>query len=98
VPYSELEMKFNLKIINTSLTPEQEAIVEELKDSNIEWVENDLSWPTLKINITEKDNEPTVDYEVLIDNDTKFEGSLELKSIETPGQLLAFKAFGINLE
>jgi hypothetical protein len=98
VPYSDLTMKFNLKVANNTLTPEQEQIIEELKSCNIEWVENDLNWPTLKINMTKKDKKHLIDYQVDIANDIKFEGRLELKNLEHPGQLIAFRAFGIDLE
>ncbi|MBR9844654.1 MAG: hypothetical protein GYB35_00415 [Algicola sp.] len=98
VPYSDLKMKFNLEVMNSSLTPEQEDIIEELKDCNIEWVENDLNWPTLKVNITKDDKNFSVDYQVEVANDIKFEGNLNLKDIEHPGQLIAFRAFGIELE
>jgi len=98
VPYSDLKMKFNLEVINNNLTPEQEDIIEELKDCNIDWVENDSFWPTLKINMTKKDEEYVVDYQVEIDSETKFEGNLDLKDLESPGQHIAFRAFGIELE
>ncbi|WCO01737.1 hypothetical protein [Psychroserpens ponticola] len=98
VPYSSLKMKFNLKVINKSLTPRQEEIIEELKDCNIEWVENNSDWPTLKINITENEKKQVIVYQVEVDNETKFEGNFDLKDVEYPGQLIAFKAFGIDLE
>ncbi|WP_456441993.1 hypothetical protein [Psychroserpens sp.] len=98
VPYSILKMKFNLEVTNNTLTPEEELIIEELKDCNIEWVENDLNWPTLIINITEQDKTHTISYQVEVDSETKFEGKLDLKTVENPGQLIAFRAFGIDLE
>ncbi|MCB0383310.1 MAG: tetratricopeptide repeat protein [Psychroserpens sp.] len=98
VPYSDLTMKFNLEINNTSLTPEQEDIIETLKDCDIDWVENDLNWPTLKINLSKKDKNHIVNYQVVIANEVQFEGDLNLKDVENPGQLIAFSAFKINLE
>ena len=98
VPYSDLKMKFNLEVMNSSLTPEQEDIIEELKDCNIEWVENDLNWPTLKVNLTTTNKNNSVDYQVEVANDIKFEGNLDLRDMEHPGQLIAFRAFGIELE
>ncbi|WP_435413352.1 hypothetical protein [Psychroserpens mesophilus] len=99
LPYSDLKMKFNFKVANKTLTPEQEKIVEDLKDCNIEWVENDLNWPTLSINFTKNDKNQVIDYQVEVANDIKFEGNLDLANIEEhPGQLIAFRAFGIELE
>ena len=98
VPYSNLKMKFNLEVTNNVLTPEEEIIIEELKDCNIEWVENDINWPTLIINITKKDKTHTISYQVEVDSETKFEGKLDLKTVENPGQLIAFRAFGIDIE
>lgn len=98
VPYSDLEMKFNLEIVNNTLTPEQEGIIEELKNANIDWVENDSKWPTLSINITKKDKDHLIVYKIDVDSETKFDGSINLKDIEYPGQLIAFRAFGIDLE
>lgn len=98
VPYSELKMKFNLEVVNKVLTPEQDEIIENLKDCNIEWVENDKKWPTLKINFSKKEETQVITYQVEADNETKFEGDLDSKEIENSGQLLAFRAFGVNLE
>ncbi|WP_460220345.1 hypothetical protein [Psychroserpens sp. MEBiC05023] len=98
IPYSDLKMKFNLEVANTTLTSEEETIIEELKDCNIEWVENDTNWPTLKVSITQKDNTQHINYQVITDNETKFEGNVNTKDIEHPGQLVAFRAFGIELE
>ncbi|WP_204344556.1 hypothetical protein [Psychroserpens algicola] len=98
VPYSDLKMKFNLEVVNNALTPEQETIIEELEDSNIEWVENDSYWPTLRISLTKKDENQVIDYQVNVDGETKFEGNLTLEKGEHSGQLIAFRAFGITLE
>lgn len=98
VPYSELKMKFNLKISNRNLTPEQEDIIEALKHCNIDWVENDTNWPTLKVNITKKDKKQVITYQVEVENETKFEGTIDSKTAQDAGQLIAFRAFGINLE
>lgn len=98
VPYSDLKMKFNLEVVNKTLTPEEEDIIEDLKDCNIEWVENDLNWPILKLNFTKKDKNKSVSYEVNVGNDTKFEGSLNIETVENPGQLIVFRSFGIDLE
>nr|WP_321233894.1 hypothetical protein [uncultured Psychroserpens sp.] len=98
LPYSDLKMKFNLEVVNKTLTSGEEDIIEDLKDCNIEWVENDFNWPTLKINITEKEKKQVIVYQVEVANETKFEGRLDTENIENPGQILAFRAFGINLE
>ncbi|WP_323787509.1 hypothetical protein [Psychroserpens sp.] len=98
VPYSDLKMKFNLEVVNKVLTPEQEDIIEDLKDCNIEWVENDLNWPTLTVNITKKEKDHSIGYQVELGNDTMFEGDLDIIDLDHPGQLIAFKAFGIDLE
>jgi hypothetical protein len=97
VPYSDLEMKFNFEVLNKSLTEEQEAIVEDIKDCKIEWVENDSNWPTLKINITKKEDKQLVNYQVEEDGEIKIEGSLDFNT-ENLGQLIVFRAFGIDLE
>lgn len=98
LPFSDLKMKLNLKVLNNTLTSQQEAIVEELKDCNIEWVENDANWPTLYINFAKNEKNHVVDYQVKVANDIKFEGHLNLKDVTHPGQLIAFRAFEIELE
>lgn len=98
VPYSSLKMKFNLEVTNSNLTLEEEEIIEELKNSNIEWVENDSNWPTLIINFIKKDKDHNITYQVEVDSEIKFEGKLDIENTESPGQLLAFRAFGIDLE
>ena len=98
LPYSDLKMKFNLKIGNKNLTSEQEDVIESLKECNIEWVENDPKWPTLKVNLTKKEKNQTISYQVIVDTETKFEGTFDSESIKSPGQMIAFKAFGIDLE
>ena len=98
VPYSDLKMKFNLEIANNTLTSDQESFVEALKDCNIEWVENDPIWPTLKVNITKKEKAQSITYQVEVENDTRFEGNIDLEDLEDLGQLIALRAFGINLE
>lgn len=98
VPYSDLKMKFNLEVVNKVLTPEQEDIIEDLKDCNIEWIENDLNWPTLIVKITKKEKDHSIGYQVELGNDTMFEGDLDIIDLDHPGQLIAFKAFGIDLE
>lgn len=98
VPYSELKMKFNLEVINNTLTEEQKDIIEELKDSNIDWVENDENWPTLIVSITKKEDKQMIVYQVEVDSETRFEGSLDIQEVEHPGQLIALKAFGIDLD
>ncbi len=96
IPYSELTMKFNLNIVNSNLTEAQEAIIEDLKDCKIDWVENDATWPTLTVNLTSKDDEPILVYQLDQGGDTRFEGRLNIKDVEHPGQLVAFKIFGID--
>lgn len=98
IPYSELKMKFNLEVVNNTLTEEQKEIVEELKDTNIEWVENNQIWPTLIISFTKKEDKHAIVYQVEVDSETRFEGNIDVKDIENPGQQVAFRAFGIELE
>lgn len=98
VPYSGLKMKLNLNVVKSNLTSEEETIIEELKDCNIDWVENDLNWPTLSVNFTKNDKNHSIAYKVEVGNETKFEGNLNIKDVEHPGQFIAFKAFGIELE
>lgn len=97
-PYSELTMKMNFVVENNSLTEEQKTIIEELKDCNIDWVTKDVTWPTLKISFVEKDKKQLINYHVLLENKTMFEGVLDLKDIKNPGQKIVYKAFGIDLE
>jgi hypothetical protein len=97
-PYSELTMKFNLEVEGNTLSEEQKAIIEELKNCNIDWVTNDTSWPTLKISFVEKEKKQRLNYQVLLENKTTFEGSIDLKDTKNPGQNAVFKAFGIDLE
>jgi hypothetical protein len=98
VPYSDLKMKFNLEVVNKTWTPEEEDIIEELKDCNIEWVENDLNWPTLKVNFTENEKNKSIVYEVEVDNEIRFEGNVNTETLEHPGQFIVFRVFGIDLE
>ncbi len=98
IPYSDLEMKFVLEVENSGLSEEQEIIVEELKDCKINWVSDKMNWPTLKINFLEKDKKPLLNYQVILQGETTFEGSLELNEVDNPGQMAMFKAFGIDLE
>lgn len=97
VPYSGLTMKFNLEVGNTT-NDEQKTIIQELKNCNIDWVTNDVNWPTLKINFVEKEKKQQLNYQVVLDNKTTLEGSLELKDSKNLGQLAMFKAFGVDLE
>lgn len=98
LPYSDLTMKLNLELESNTVSEEKQAIIKELKNCNIEWVTNDTNWPTLKISFAKKEKKELLNYQVVMENATRFEGSLDLKDIKNPGQLVMFKAFGIDLE
>ncbi len=91
-------MKLNLELENDAVSEEKQAIIKELKNCNIEWVTNDTNWPTLKISFAEKEKKQLLNYQVVMNNTTAFEGNLDLKDIKNPGQFVIFKAFGIDLE
>jgi len=97
-PYSKHTMKMNFVVENNSLTEEQKTIIEELKDCNIDWVTKGITWPTLKVSFVEKDKKQLINYQVLLENKTMFDGVLDLKDIKNPGQKIVFRAFGIYLK
>lgn len=98
IPYSDLKMKFVLEVANSTLNEEQKKIIEEVKNCEVDWIASDTKWPTLKISFSEKDKKPLLNYQVVLQGETTFEGSLEINEVDNPGQLATFKAFGIDLE
>lgn len=97
LPFSDLEMKFNL-VSKPNLNPAQQTILDELKTCNIEWVQNNPNWPTLIIDFVESERGSLLAYKVMVNGALKFEGNFNLKGTEHPGQLVAYGIFGIKLE
>ncbi len=98
VPFSSLEMNFNLVIENKSLSDGQEKIIDKIKNSSVNWsnsVNND--WPTLYIQFVEGGTDE-ISYAVETNAQKKFEGKLAFKENDSRFKQLLYKAFGITLE
>ena len=66
VPFSTLNMRFNLKVLNDGLSKEEEQVIYGLKRCNINWEEviSD-EWPTIQLLFSEKDGKRQVEYKVI---------------------------------
>ncbi len=99
VPYSELSMKMNLNIRNTTLDKQEESVIEELKSCDIKWEEDgSQEWPSALLTFDQDENRKYVDYEVYGEGLETKEGRIYLASHENPGKVLAMRLFDIRLE
>ncbi|HHP7240803.1 MAG TPA: hypothetical protein ACFCUD_03980 [Cyclobacteriaceae bacterium] len=97
VPFSSLNMDFNLVIENKSLSDGQEKIVDKIKNSAVNWsssLNND--WPTLYLQFVNGTDE--INYTVEANAQKKFEGKLVFEENDSRFKQLLYKAFGITLE
>ena len=107
MPFSPLEMKFELQLPDGQLTEEQQLIVNQLKGSNIEWVKGNSvgEWPIVRIGFIQEPFESSdktyylvsANYQVEYEGEIKIEGELDAEDYVKPGQALAHRLFGIEL-
>lgn len=98
LPYTDVEMKFNLTVNKIGLSIDEQTIIDDLKNCDIEWVSSDPTWPTLTIDFTESEAGKSIDYNVTLDGNTLFTNNLTLDENQSMGQLLAFGAFGVTFD
>ncbi|HNP17623.1 MAG TPA: hypothetical protein PKL31_04235 [Fulvivirga sp.] len=97
VPFSPLKMKFKLHIENRNLSEDQQTIIDAVKRHNIDWVDENESSPIIvSINFAMDEGKKVLNYQVRDHLEQKFEGSIEYKAVENPGQQLVYSLFNIT--
>ncbi|MFL5728825.1 MAG: hypothetical protein ACJ75J_04985, partial [Cytophagaceae bacterium] len=96
LPFSGLKVKMNLAL-PVQLSDEHKKIVDDLKDSNIEWTETaDSKYPTVLISFSTKGKNEELNYSVSRAGAEVQKGSFIIHEDEEPGKLAAFALFGVK--
>jgi hypothetical protein len=96
VPFSDLTMAFRLKI-DGQLSSDEEKIVNELKNSNIDF-SNQPDVPIASLSFSKKGNALDVNYMVYTNRNILQKGTLRVESLdqENIGKLIAYRLFGVQ--
>lgn len=96
VPFTDLTMAFRLKI-DGQLSNDEEKIVNELKNSNIDF-SNQPDVPIVSLSFSKKGNALDVNYMVYTNRSIVQKGTLRVESLDQDniGKLIAYRLFGIQ--
>ncbi|HRI79135.1 MAG TPA: hypothetical protein PLR06_06310 [Cyclobacteriaceae bacterium] len=99
VPFSGLEMKFNLIVSGDVSSDQAEDVLGAMKNCNLDFTNNEADVPTANLRFSETKDALLIDYSVTSGIEVRQRGILRVaKGDSEGGKLLAYRLFGINKE
>ena len=98
LPFSGLKMKLKLEAVG--IDEKSNAILSNLENFELEWVEEVGPWPIASISFEEGEEGLSIKYEIResSDQDTFFSGAFNVNKYEDPAAELVYRLFGIKRE
>ncbi|MEP5612041.1 MAG: hypothetical protein ABJP45_07310 [Cyclobacteriaceae bacterium] len=99
VPFSDLKMKMKLEAPAVGDDEMVNSILSELESFDVEWVEEEGSWPVANVSFDEVEQGLSVKYEISSsDQSTSLTGAFNVNKYEDPATELMYRLFGIKRE